>query len=211
MEAAVGPTYNQVPVNGDGHLQTGGQPDPHGNGRKRNWKKRIIALARALVFSALLFAVIVLAVQNSKSPSADLGPPVGPACPDVCPDGWIGYRGKCYYFSEGEGDWASSQNNCSALGASLAGIDTGQDKAFMVLHKGKYDHWIGLRRDPGQPWKWANGTEFNHSFLIGGGGDCAYLNDESRVSSLRCTSERYWICTKPYIYTEVKGAHNKSI
>uniref|UniRef100_A0A8C8RPR8 C-type lectin domain-containing protein n=1 Tax=Pelusios castaneus TaxID=367368 RepID=A0A8C8RPR8_9SAUR len=120
---------------------------------------------------------------------ADLGPPAGPACPDV----WVGYRGKCYYFSEDQGDWASSQNNCSALNASLAGIDNQQDMDFMVRHKSKSDHWIGLRRDPGQPWKWVNGTEFNNLFRIGGGGDCAYLNDQSGVSSLRCTSKRYWI------------------
>lgn len=40
-----------------------------------------------------------------------------------CPFDWIGYRGKCYYFSEIEGNWTSGQNNCSVLGASLAMLD----------------------------------------------------------------------------------------
>ncbi|XP_067416931.1 C-type lectin domain family 2 member D-like [Emydura macquarii macquarii] len=208
MEKAVGPTYIQVPlqehVSGNGHLESGGVPDPPGNRRKRNYKKCSIVLAftLALVSSALLVVTTVLAVQRCEHLSADLGPL---ACLDMCPDGWIGYRGKCYYFSEGEGDWASSQNHCSALGASLAGINTRQDMAFMARYKGKYDHWIGLWRDPGQPWKWANGTEFNHSFPIGeGGGDCAYLNDQGSVSTSLCTSERYWICTKPDVLTKAK-------
>ncbi|XP_067386271.1 C-type lectin domain family 2 member D-like [Emydura macquarii macquarii] len=141
-----------------------------------------------------------LSWQRCERPSADLGPPAGPACPD----GWIGYRGKCYYFSEGERDWASSQKRCSSLGASLAGIDTRQDMDFMARYKGKFDHWIGLRRDLGQPWKWANGTEFNHSFQIGGGGDCTYLDDLDWVSSSACTSDRYWICTKPDVFTKAK-------
>uniref|UniRef100_A0A8C8RFP2 C-type lectin domain-containing protein n=1 Tax=Pelusios castaneus TaxID=367368 RepID=A0A8C8RFP2_9SAUR len=85
-----------------------------------------------------------------KYPSADLGPPAGP----TCPDGWVGFQGKCYYFSEDEGNWTSSQTHCSALNASLAGIDTQQD-----MVRGTFDHWIGLRRDLGLPWKWANGFE----------------------------------------------------
>uniref|UniRef100_H9GIG7 Uncharacterized protein n=1 Tax=Anolis carolinensis TaxID=28377 RepID=H9GIG7_ANOCA len=40
-----------------------------------------------------------------------------------CPSGWVGYEGKCYNFSESEGTWDSSQNNCSASGASLVVIE----------------------------------------------------------------------------------------
>ncbi|XP_075770307.1 C-type lectin domain family 2 member D5-like isoform X3 [Pelodiscus sinensis] len=50
-----------------------------------------------------------------------------PPRPDSCADGWIGYKGKCYYFTEAEGNWTYSRSRCSALGASLAGIDTKQD------------------------------------------------------------------------------------
>ncbi|XP_067319449.1 C-type lectin domain family 2 member B-like isoform X2 [Anolis sagrei] len=41
----------------------------------------------------------------------------------ACPSKWVGYEGKCYYFSESEGTWDSSQSNCSASGASLAAIE----------------------------------------------------------------------------------------
>ncbi|CAM4651043.1 unnamed protein product [Lepidochelys olivacea] len=72
----------------------------------------------------------------------------------------MGYRGKCYYPSEREGSWT-----CSAPGASLAGIDSEQEMAFLLRHKGVYDHWIGLRREQGQPWTWANGTKFRDLLL----------------------------------------------
>uniref|UniRef100_A0A8C8SB67 C-type lectin domain-containing protein n=1 Tax=Pelusios castaneus TaxID=367368 RepID=A0A8C8SB67_9SAUR len=138
--------------------------------------------------------------EGLACPSADLGPPAGPACPN----GWVGFRGKCYYFSEDEGNWTSSQTHCSAFNTSLAGIDTRQDMDFMVRYKGTFDYWIGLRRDLGQPWKWANGTEFNNLFLIGGGGDdCAYLN-QGEVSSSQCTDTRFWICSKPDVFTEAR-------
>uniref|UniRef100_A0A8C3I1T0 C-type lectin domain-containing protein n=1 Tax=Chrysemys picta bellii TaxID=8478 RepID=A0A8C3I1T0_CHRPI len=74
----------------------------------------------------------------------------------------MGHRGKCYYFSEAEGNWNNSQRHCSSLGASLAGIDSEQEMAFLLRHKDAHDHWIGLRREQSQPWKWTNGTEFNH-------------------------------------------------
>uniref|UniRef100_A0A8C3HY41 C-type lectin domain-containing protein n=1 Tax=Chrysemys picta bellii TaxID=8478 RepID=A0A8C3HY41_CHRPI len=58
------------------------------------------------------------------------------------------------------------------------------------------EHWIGLRREEGEPWKWVNGSEFNNLFPIRGGGNCAYLNDNG-VSASRCITERHWVCNKP--------------
>uniref|UniRef100_A0A674J0G5 C-type lectin domain-containing protein n=1 Tax=Terrapene triunguis TaxID=2587831 RepID=A0A674J0G5_9SAUR len=128
-------------------------------------------------------------------------PPSGP----WCPDGWVGYRGKCYYFSKAKENWNNSQSNCSALGASLAVIDSEQEMTFLLRYKGKLDHWLGLwrKQDQDQPWKWANGTEFNNQFEVRGGGACAYLNDVG-VSSSSCETEKNWICAKPDQYGKRK-------
>ncbi|XP_067405022.1 C-type lectin domain family 2 member D-like [Emydura macquarii macquarii] len=197
MGEVMRPTYNQVPVNSDGDLQTGGQPATYGNCRKCT-----IALGVALaVVSSALIAATVLAVLLAKLSSADLGPPAGPACPD----GWVGYQRKCHYFSDAEGNWTYCQSNCSSLGASLAGIGSLQELTFLLRYKGVHDHWIGLQREQGQPWKWTDGTAFNGLFPIRGGGDCAYLNDVNGVSSSRCYIERRWICSKPEAYVTGKG------
>ncbi|CAM4556411.1 unnamed protein product [Lepidochelys kempii] len=87
----------------------------------------------------------------------------------------------------------------SALIAAIIALAV-LEMAFLLSHKGVYDHWIGLRREQGQPWTWANSTKFNHLFQIRGGGDCAYLNEEKGVSSSRCYMERRWICSKPEVY-----------
>ncbi|XP_039374621.1 C-type lectin domain family 2 member D-like [Mauremys reevesii] len=182
-------------IGGSGHQRSGWWPEPPCNCKRRTVT---LTVALAIVFLGLIIAVIVLAVLPSRRPPAALGP--------CCPDGWVGYQGKCYYFSEAEENWNNSQSNCSSLGASLAAIDTLQDLDFLLRYKDKPDHWIGLRRDPGQPWKWVNGTEFNHLFLITADGDCVYLNDENWVSSSQCTSERHWICSKPDAFTKAKEA-----
>uniref|UniRef100_A0A8C8RIC5 C-type lectin domain-containing protein n=1 Tax=Pelusios castaneus TaxID=367368 RepID=A0A8C8RIC5_9SAUR len=122
----------------------------------------------------------------------------------ACLDGWVGYLGKCYYFSEAEADWAASQSHCSALNASLAGIDSRQEMDFLVRYKGLFDYWIGLHRELGQPWKWTNGTEFNHWFPVAGGEKCAFMN-QNDISSSSCTREGHWICSKAVVKMGGKG------
>ncbi|NXJ57298.1 CLC2B protein, partial [Spizaetus tyrannus] len=63
-----------------------------------------------------------------------------------CPDGWVGYRQVCYYFSRAEGSWEWSQDHCSLLGASLAVPMREWEMEFLRLLKGKADYWLGLRR-----------------------------------------------------------------
>uniref|UniRef100_A0A674JTP9 C-type lectin domain-containing protein n=1 Tax=Terrapene triunguis TaxID=2587831 RepID=A0A674JTP9_9SAUR len=57
---------------------------------------------------------------------ARVTPPDSPAA--CCPEHWIGYQGKCYLFSEDEANWTSTQHFCSSHGASLAWLDTLQEK-----------------------------------------------------------------------------------
>ncbi|XP_074873436.1 C-type lectin domain family 2 member B-like [Carettochelys insculpta] len=178
----------QQPEKASGSLKSGG---PGANGRR--CRARMVVVAQVLLVSALVAAIIAVAVLAAKPRSAALGLAAEHCCLDV----WVGYQGKCYYFSEDEGNWTDSQSHCSALGASLAGIDTLQEMAFLLRYMGGYDHWVGLQQERNQPWKWTNGTKFNHWFEIRGGGDCAYLNNQNRVSSSRCYLERQWVCSKP--------------
>ncbi|KAM7079762.1 LOW QUALITY PROTEIN: C-type lectin domain family 2 member B-like [Ciconia maguari] len=150
----------------------------------------------AVLFIALLVTAITFAVQAFQ--------PRPQPC-FRCPFDWIGYRGKCYYFSEAEGNWTSSQDNCSALGASLAMLDSVEDLSFVMRYKGISEHWIGLsREDEEQPWKWVNHSRLSHLFRIHSSGLCAYLND-SGLSSSRCSTERSWVCNKPELQSPRKG------
>uniref|UniRef100_A0A8C3SBE1 C-type lectin domain-containing protein n=1 Tax=Chelydra serpentina TaxID=8475 RepID=A0A8C3SBE1_CHESE len=134
---------------------------------------------------------------------ASVTPPDSPAA--CCSENGIGYQGKCYLFSENEANWISSQHFCSSHGATLAWLDTLQEKDFLMRHKGYLDPWIGLRREPGQPWKWPNGSVFNHLFQIGGGGECAYMYGNTVRSSV-CYIKRNWICSKPDEFAKRKIA-----
>uniref|UniRef100_A0A8B9SH52 C-type lectin domain-containing protein n=1 Tax=Anas platyrhynchos TaxID=8839 RepID=A0A8B9SH52_ANAPL len=107
--------------------------------------------------------------------------------PCSCPPSWIGFEGKCFYFSDGEKNQTLSQADCHARGANLAVIQSKKELDFMMRYKGSHDHWIGLsRQNPRQRWEWDDGTEFDSSlFPIGGGEDFAFLNNQ-RVTSVFC-------------------------
>ncbi|CAM5163001.1 unnamed protein product [Eretmochelys imbricata] len=166
-------------VNGNGHRETGGNPDPPWNCQKSPACGVVVALI--VVSSPLIAAIIALAVPRRLD----------------------GIPREMLLFLKDEGSWIDSRSRCSAPGASLAGIDSEQEMAFLLRHKGVQDHWIGLRREQGQPWKWTNDSKFNHLFHLRGGGDCTYLNDQKGVSSSRCYMGRRWICSKPEMYVMV--------
>ncbi|XP_029441691.1 C-type lectin domain family 2 member D-like [Rhinatrema bivittatum] len=160
----------------------------------RRFPVPVIALVLLTVLIlALILGIIVQAVTQSKA-SVDSSPRPPPS--DPCADGWIWYRRKCYFFSEDSRDWDTAQSFCTSHKASLAHIETRQELDFTIHRKGRSDHWIGLRREQGQPWRWTDGSEFNNTFSISQEPGCAYLTDGS-VRSANCLMYRNWICTQP--------------
>ncbi|NXK48837.1 CLC2E protein, partial [Chauna torquata] len=122
---------------------------------------------------------------------------------------WLGFQGKCYYFSETENDWRASWESCKALEASLAPIDSLEELAFIKRYKGQANHWFGLYKDDNDRWMWTNGTAFKNGFEVRGGGPCAYLNQE-RISSALCHTKKNWLCSRPddYILWKQKAYPN---
>uniref|UniRef100_A0A8C4M8I4 C-type lectin domain-containing protein n=1 Tax=Equus asinus asinus TaxID=83772 RepID=A0A8C4M8I4_EQUAS len=108
-----------------------------------------------------------------------------------CLDGWIGYLGKCFYFSENT-TWAASQNFCASYAATLAVFNTTKELDFLKRYSDHSQYWVGLSRKPGQTWKWIDGT----TFKIIGIGECAYLH-KIGISSASTHLVRKWICSKP--------------
>ncbi|KAI5947698.1 C-type lectin domain family 2 member B [Manis javanica] len=78
-----------------------------------------------------------------------------------CPEDWIGFQNKCYYFSQEEGVWNSSRHNCSTQLADLTVIDTTGEMDFLRRFKSSSNHWIGLEITEDQTAKWINGAIFN--------------------------------------------------
>uniref|UniRef100_A0A673T7N8 C-type lectin domain-containing protein n=1 Tax=Suricata suricatta TaxID=37032 RepID=A0A673T7N8_SURSU len=50
-----------------------------------------------------------------------------------CLDDWIGYLGKCFYFSENTRTWAASQNFCASHAATLAVFNTTEELVWQFF------------------------------------------------------------------------------
>ncbi|KAG8505194.1 C-type lectin domain family 2 member D11, partial [Galemys pyrenaicus] len=126
----------------------------------------------------------------------------------ACPEGWIGFRSKCFYFSDDTRNWTSSQQFCASEKANLVHIDSQKELDFLRRYKGLFGHWIGLsRKSSNDPWTWVDNAGHNVWFNVTGDEDYAFLNE--RVSSGRVYTERKWICSKPNNYIDKCQIHLK--
>ncbi|XP_078511788.1 C-type lectin domain family 2 member L-like [Lissotriton helveticus] len=113
---------------------------------------------------------------------------------EPCPYDWMYYRRTCYYFSDFESDWNSSQAFCSALGASLALIRNHEQLDFLSHRMWFNPPWIGLHRSEGEM-QWVNRIPLNtNKFTLQDSGDCAYVN-ASTIYLSECGSSRSFVCT----------------
>uniref|UniRef100_A0A8B9R0I3 C-type lectin domain-containing protein n=1 Tax=Anas platyrhynchos TaxID=8839 RepID=A0A8B9R0I3_ANAPL len=106
------------------------------------------------VFVFLFFVFCFFVAIHSRSSH--------PQFSHVCPDKWIGFQSKCYYFSGNTSDWNTSLEKCKALEASLTSIDSLEELAFIRHCKGQGNHWFGLHKEVNGQWRWTNGTAFNN-------------------------------------------------
>lgn len=156
------------------------------------WRILCILLISVLLNLILTSVVIVLSVGKQETL------PEHPIIQvDSCPNGWIGFQRRCYYFAEVDRNWTSSKRECSSFNASLVVINSQEEMDFIKRYKGLADHWIGLQRNlETEPWKWIDGTLFSNWFEVRGGGECGYMNHRY-IASSSCTREERWICSKP--------------
>nr|XP_034791219.1 C-type lectin domain family 2 member D isoform X1 [Pan paniscus] len=155
------------------------------------WRLFFLIMFLTIIVCGMVAALSAIRANCHQEPSVCLQA--------ACPESWIGFQRKCFYFSDDTKNWTSSQRFCDSQDADLAQVESFQELNFLLRYKGPSDHWIGLSREQGQPWKWINGTEWTRQFPILGAGECAYLNDKG-ASSARHYTERKWICSKSDIH-----------
>ncbi|KAM6287224.1 C-type lectin domain family 2 member L-like isoform 1-T1 [Spheniscus humboldti] len=135
--------------------------------------------------------ILILSIQFvNRSLAEDF-----PVCPslELCPSGWLYFQRKCYYLSESEANWNSSQSLCSLHNASLLVIEDHQELSFMVKIT-KQDPWIGLYKR-NEEFFWVNGKALDNKLIeVKGSGNCAYLESKG-VSASGCYLTRKWVCS----------------
>lgn len=153
------------------------------------------AVLIVVIITVLIMSFIALIVGQYNCTSHHSSLAFSKSHVSMCTDDWIGYQGKCYLFSSKKKSWTTAQNDCSAHGATLALIHSEKDLIFLKRYVGGDKHWIGLKKEDGQMWTWADGKKFDNWFNLTGAGNCTFL-DSSEFSSTDCEKSMHWICSK---------------
>ncbi|QRI42733.1 C-type lectin-like protein [Cheloniid poxvirus 1] len=112
----------------------------------------------------------------------------------VCPDEWVGYAGKCYYFSNNETDWYDSKKKCESMNSSLVVLDD-KDVIKFISKFGKTEYWIEKKRYKNIVFSSSN----MNSFDINDTSICLYF-DLNIITETPCIFYEKWICVKPNNY-----------
>nr|XP_013804214.1 PREDICTED: C-type lectin domain family 2 member L-like [Apteryx mantelli mantelli] len=154
-------------------------PEP----RRRCCKNWICLLAGLLFLAGLVLFILHAKVHYEELPS------------EQCPSEWIGYRKKCYFISEEEKNWTSSQTFCAKNGSLLAVSENQKEMNSLAKRLKMEDSWIGLRKK-GESFYWENGIALKMDlFQIQNHSECAYL-ESFTISTSACSLPRCWICVQ---------------
>uniref|UniRef100_A0A7N9CN15 C-type lectin domain family 2 member L n=4 Tax=Catarrhini TaxID=9526 RepID=A0A7N9CN15_MACFA len=154
-----------------------------------SWKAALEDTTTRLLLGAiavLLFAIlVVMSILASKGCIK---------CEAPCPEDWLLYGRKCYFFSEEPRDWNTGRQYCHTHEAVLAVIQSQKELEFMFKFT-RREPWIGLRR-VGDEFHWVNGDPFDpDTFTIAGPGECVFV-EPTRLVSTECLMTRPWVCSK---------------
>ncbi|XP_030042844.1 C-type lectin domain family 2 member B-like [Microcaecilia unicolor] len=114
---------------------------------------------------------------------------------DPCPEGWVWYAEKCYYFSDIQGYWNSSQEYCSRYNGTLAILKSKQEM-IMIEHFKDHKYWVGIIKRP-DGWWWLDGSLFSRFPFLNNDSSlgCQYLN-RGYFYEFNCMTAQHWMCTR---------------
>ncbi|KAK2494537.1 hypothetical protein MC885_004507 [Smutsia gigantea] len=128
----------------------------------------------------------------------------GSVC-NTCPEKWVSFQRKCYYFGEGAKKWIHARFACEKLQGRLVSIHSREEQAFLTKHASRKGSWIGLRdldiegefiwmdQKPLDYSNWRPGEPNNQAL----GEDCVMMQSSGQWNDAFCGSQLdSWVCDR---------------
>ena len=137
---------------------------------------------------------------------------------DVCPEGFVSYKGGCYNLIKKYKKWAVAEKTCNEIGTSyhLVAINNNEENEFLLDYikskddlSSKTQFWIGLKRSQNE-YTWTDGTQLE---LGNDSGEALWQEgqpDKSDGTCVRFSVIKKWHlanCTKP-VYFICEGSNS---
>ncbi|XP_053442402.1 C-type lectin domain family 17, member A isoform X2 [Nycticebus coucang] len=122
----------------------------------------------------------------------------------TCPEGWVPFEGKCYYFSPSTKSWDEARKFCQENYSHLVIISNFAEQNFVAkAHRSPRVYWLGLHdKHKEGDWRWLDGSPVTLSFWDPeepnnmNEEDCASMNKGGSWNDLSCDKTTYWICER---------------
>ncbi|KAF0886675.1 CL17A protein, partial [Crocuta crocuta] len=133
----------------------------------------------------------------------------------TCPEGWLPFEGKCYYFSPNTKSWDEARKFCQENYSHLVIISSFAEQKFLAkAHGSPRIYWLGLNdKDREGDWRWLDGSPVTLRQVLRTLGvsacfwepeepnninneDCASMNKGGTWNDLSCDKTTYWICER---------------
>ncbi|XP_047560184.1 low affinity immunoglobulin epsilon Fc receptor isoform X3 [Lutra lutra] len=128
----------------------------------------------------------------------------GSTC-NTCPEKWVSFQRKCYYFGEDPKRWIQARFACSKLQGQLVSIHSQEEQDFLARHANRKGTWIGLRDlDREGEFIWMDKEPLNYSNWRPGepnnggqGEDCVMMQGSGQWNDAFCGSRLDgWVCDR---------------
>ncbi|XP_042251316.1 macrophage mannose receptor 1-like [Thunnus maccoyii] len=120
----------------------------------------------------------------------------------VCPEGWTGFQGRCYFYNGDSLTWSEAETNCVGLQASLVSVHSPQQYFFLYQQtavNGFSNVWLGGFYLEDQ-WMWLDGSWFYQGFSDqmsqGSTSPCLSTYDTNGWSNYDCEQSFPSFCVK---------------
>ncbi|XP_023575959.1 C-type lectin domain family 17, member A [Octodon degus] len=122
----------------------------------------------------------------------------------TCPEKWLPFENKCYYFSSRTKSWDEARMFCQDNYSHLVIINSLAEHNFVAnAHRSSRVYWLGLNdKDKEGDWRWLDGSPITLSFWDPQEPnnfyeeDCVCMNKGGNWNDLSCAKTTYWICER---------------
>nr|AXP98868.1 Fc fragment of IgE receptor II transcript variant X7 [Bos taurus] len=128
----------------------------------------------------------------------------GSVC-NTCPEAWIYFQKKCYYFGEGAKKWIQARYACENLHGRLVSIHSPEEQDFLTKRANWRGSWIGLRDlDIEGEFIWMDNQPLDYSNWqpgepndAGQGENCVMMLGSGKWNDAFCGSQLHgWVCDR---------------
>ncbi|XP_074240817.1 low affinity immunoglobulin epsilon Fc receptor isoform X2 [Saimiri boliviensis] len=124
---------------------------------------------------------------------------------NTCPENWVSFQQKCYYFGKGTKQWVHARYACEDVEGQLVSIHSQEEQDFLIKHASRTGSWIGLRNlDLKGEFIWMDGTPVDYSNWApeeptnrNQGEDCVMMRGSGDWNDIYCDRKLgAWVCDR---------------